>query len=77
MGPYRNPVCFFVTYLDQQASREEDRMITLGQCDRNGTASLIKNCRKAGDPVVSVHEILFNGKKICRWHSKVYSEVKV
>jgi len=66
MGPYRNPVCFFVTYFCNQSKK----VTTLGQCDRNGTATLIKNCRKAGDPVISVYEILFNGKHHFHWNSR-------
>lgn len=67
MGPYRCPVRFFVTYLDSYGALK-----TLGLLDRKGTADLIRRCRGAGDPVVSVEEVLFSGEKVCRWQSRLY-----
>lgn len=69
MGPYRCPVRFFVTYIDYYGD-----VRTLGQCDRDGCAGLIRNCRVANDKVIAVHEVLFGGKKVCRWSSRLHSD---
>lgn len=72
MGPHRNQVRFFVSYLPLSLNGDCKQEVTLGQCDRNGTAELIRNCRRAGDPVTAVHEVLFSGEQVARWLSRRY-----
>lgn len=62
----RNPVRFMVTV----GRGEPGHLTTMNAFDRNDCARLIRSCRNEhGETVVSVHEVLFDGKKELRFYS--------